>query len=334
MYNKNWPELTYELWSDTCRTIQLWTQIIGKVRLKKTPWTNHSWNSTLYVSESGLTTSVIHDESFSFSIELDFIDHVLRIKRSDGRSVTQPLGSGAVSVFYGNCLSSLMNLGIEASIYPHPNELQEVTSFLDDHSHRPYQAEYAQRFHRVLLSCDRVFEVFRSRFVGKVSPVHFFWGSFDLAVTRFSGQRAPEHPGGIPNLPDLITREAYSHEVSSCGFWPGNEMFPHAAFYSYAYPAPVGFNKIGTVSGAFFDEKMQEFILPYEVVRLAENPEELLLNFFQTTYEGAAELGNWDRELLEESSYLTLLQNQERNGLHWKMSPRESGNQLPGYLNN
>lgn len=314
MNDTKWPDLRYSEWSETYRTIHLWTQIIGKVRLSKLPWTNHSWHSTLYVTERGLTTNVIHDENCSFSMELDFLNHTLNIRKSNGRLQTLSLQGGPVSLFYNNCIQALKELEIEAAINVHPNELPVAVPFTEDHEKRPYDPDYANRFWHVMMSCDRVFKNFSSFYLGKVSPVHFFWGSFDLAVTRFSGRRAPEHPGGIPNLPDLVTREAYSHEVSSCGFWPGNEQFPHAAFYSYAYPTPEGFNKAQTVSGAYFEPNLQEFILPYEVVQHAENPDQLIFDFCQSAYEAAANLSNWDRKLLEESEYLDELRNRSSHG--------------------
>lgn len=328
----NWPELHYEAWSDTCRTIHLWTQIIGKIRLSKMPWANHSWNSTLYVTERGLTTSVIHDLDCSFSIELDFFDHALKIRRSDGKLLHLPLRAGPVASFYESCLQSLRDLGIQAEIFPRPNELQDSTPFFEDNQNRPYDSAYASRFWRALMSCDKVLKNFNSRFVGKVSPVHFFWGSFDLAVSRFSGRKAPEHPGGFPNLPDLITRDAYSHELFNCGFWPGNEQHPEAAFYSYAYPAPEGFDRMPTVTKAFYEPKLREFILPYEAVRLAENPEELLMEFFQSTYEAAADLAHWDRQLLEESKYLSLLQKKSTANINWPAASKDSGKDAPNFM--
>lgn len=311
-----WPGLNYESWKDTLQTVHRWTQIVGKIRLSKTPWVNHAWNSTLYVTERGLTTSVIHDRGVSFSIGFDFVRHALRVTRSDSKTVTLPLVEESVATFHGKCMGALDILGINCEIHDRPNEVLDNTPFSKDVTHHTYDPDQAHRFWRALLEADRELKLFRSRFVGKVSPVHFFWGSFDLAVTRFSGRRAPEHPGGFPHLPDLVAREAYSHEVSSCGFWPGNEQLPYPAFYSYAYPKPPGFEKEGVrPRGAFFHEGLREFILPYEVVRTASAPSELLQEFFQSSYEAAADRGRWDRPLLEESPYLWALQGRRRRPL-------------------
>jgi uncharacterized protein DUF5996 len=310
----NWPALEYEQWKQTCQTLHRWTQIVGKIRLSKSPWLNHSWHSTLYVTENGLTTSIIHDRESAFSIEFDFIAHVLRVVRSDGQQVAVPLASQSVASFFGACFSTLKELEIEAAIQATPNELPDATPFPEDHAHNTYDPKFANRFWTVLLQCDRLMKQFRSRFSGKASPVHFFWGGLDLAVTRFSGRSAPEHPGGVPHLSDLVTKEAYSDEVSSCGFWPGNESYPTAAFYSYAYPEPQGFKGAAVPSGAFYEQKLGEFILPYRVVREADSPDRLVLDFFQRTYEAAANLGKWDRTALEGSRYLKMLQSQASRG--------------------
>jgi hypothetical protein len=312
-----WPPLRYEDWKETYQTLHRWTQIVGKIRLSKTPWLNHSWHATLYVTERGLTTSVIHDTQApgrSFSIQFDFISHVLRIDRSDGGPTVLPLVSESVASFNSRLTGALRDSGIETAIAGKPNELPDALPFSEDQIHCTYVPASANCFWRVLLQSDRVMKLFRSFFEGKASPVHFFWGSFDLAVTRFSGRRAPEHPGGVPHLPDLVTREAYSHEVSSCGFWPGNEQFPGAAFYSYAYPMPEGFESAqSSVAGnAYFHGILREFILPYESVVASPNPDELILGFFQSTYEAAANLGHWDRASLEETLYLKILRYQER----------------------
>jgi hypothetical protein len=246
-----------------------------------------------------MTTSPIPYGMRTFQIDFDFIDHKFVIQTSDGAVRTIALRPISVADFYGEVMMALGELGLEVSIHTKPNEVAEPIHFEQDHTHASYDADYANRFWRVLAQSDRVMKEFRSRFIGKSSPVHFFWGSFDLAVTRFSGRRAPKHPGGVPNLPDSVTREAYSHEVSSCGFWPGGGAM-EAAFYAYAYPEPQGF-KDYTVrpSAAFYSLDMREFILPYEAVRQADNPDETLLEFFQSTYEAAANLGNWDRAALE-----------------------------------
>lgn len=295
-----WPSLPLAAWQDTYETLQLWTQIVGKIRLALAPKLNHWWHSTLYVSPRGLTTSAIPDKTRTFEIRFDFIAHELQISTSDGTTGTIALFSRSVADFYQEVMGTLGGLGIEVRIWTMPQEVQDPIPFEQDYKHATYEPEYAQRFWRILLQADRVMTAFRSRFIGKSSPVHFFWGSFDLAVTRFSGRRAPEHPGGIPNLADWVTREAYSHEVSSCGFWPGGGAVVDPVFYAYAYPTPQGFADYPIQpKEAFYSSQLQEFILPYEAVRQADNPDELLLTFFQSTYEAAAKKGNWDRAALE-----------------------------------
>jgi hypothetical protein len=295
-----WPALPYEAWNDTCTTLHLWTQIVGKLRARRTPWLNHSWHVTLYVTAQGLTTSPIPYVARAFEIDFDFIDQQLLIRVSDGITRRLPLEPQSVADFYGRLRAVLDESGIEIKINETPNEIADAVPFSKDHGHASYDPAFAERFWRVLLQADRVFKQFRTRFLGKCSPVHFFWGSFDLAVTRFSGQRAPRHPGGVPNLPDAVACEAYSHEVSSAGFWPGGGAIDYAAFYSYAYPEPQGFRSaLIKPKGAFFHEAMGEFVLPYDAVRTAANPDEALLDFLQTTYEAAAELGHWDRAALE-----------------------------------
>ena len=295
-----WPDIPLAAWRDTFETLHLWTQIVGKVRLVRTPWLNHSWHATLYVTSRGLTTSPVPYESRTFELELDFIDHRLDIRSSDGRRGEVPLRPQTVAEFYKLVTEALRQLDLDVRISRKPSELVDPIPFAEDEVHRSYDAEYAHRFWRALVQADRVFKIFRTRFVGKASPVHFFWGAGDLAVTRFSGRRAPEHPGGIPNLPDWVTREAYSHEVSSCGFWPGGGAIDYPAFYAYAYPAPAGFADARVVpEGAFYSPDYREFILPYDRVARAALPDEALLEFLQSTYEAAATLGKWDREALE-----------------------------------
>jgi hypothetical protein len=295
-----WPELPYTAWKDTCTTLQLWTQIIGKIRLVQTPWLNHSWHTTLYLTTHGLTTSPIPYKQRLFQIDFDFIDHALLIEADDGSKRTLPLKAQSVAAFEAAVFAALDELGIKVTINGNPNEIPEPIPFREDTIHASYDPDYAQRFWRVLLQTDRVFKHFRTGFLGKVSPVHFFWGSFDLAVTRFSGRRAPPHPGGVPHLPDAVTREAYSHEVSSAGFWPGGGPTDYATFYSYAYPTPKGFSERPVKPAeAFFHAEAGEFILPYDVVRTAADPDRTLLDFLQSTYEAAAEMGHWDRESLE-----------------------------------
>jgi len=294
-----WPELPYSAWSDTCTTLHLWTQIVGKIRLVQTPWINHSWHVTLYVTARGLTTSPIPYRTRSFEIEFDFIDHRIVIRSSDGGQSGFALEPQTVADFYRRMMDELTRLMLPVAINKLPNEIPEPIPFDQDDTHRSYDAEYANRFWRVLLQSDRIFKIFRARFAGKCSPVHFFWGAPDLAVTRFSGRSAPQHPGGIPHLPDRITREAYSFEVSSAGFWAGGPG-ADACFYSYAYPEPEGFSTSPVrPAAAFYSKEMKEFFLPYNAVSKAESPDEMLLDFLQTTYEAAAKSGHWNRSLLE-----------------------------------
>lgn len=295
-----WPELPLEAWADTYATLHLWTQIVGKVRLARSSWVNHSWHATLYVTARGLTTSPIPHGDRTFQIDFDFIDHRLLLQSSDGGQGHFALEPQSVAAFYWRLMEELDKLGLPVDIYRKPNEVADPVPFDQDEAHQAYDPEYANRFWRALVQADRVFKEFRSRFIGKCSPVHFFWGAPDLAVTRFSGRRAPEHPGGIPNLPDRVTREAYSHEVSSCGFWPGGGAIPYAAFYSYAYPEPEGFSTAPIrPDGAFYSPDLRELILPYDVVRRSESPDETLLEFLQSAYEAAADLAQWDRGSLE-----------------------------------
>jgi hypothetical protein len=278
----------------------MWTQIVGKIRLAQSPWVNHSWHVTLYVTPRGLSTSSIPHGARTFQIDLDFVEHQLAIESSDGQRRALELQPESVASFYGRVMKALDALGLPVRISKRPNEVPNPIRFDRDDAPRKYDRESAHRFWRALVQVDRVFKVFRARFIGKCSPVHFFWGSPDLAVTRFSGRKAPEHPGGVPNLPDWVTREAYSHEVSSCGFWPGGPGAPYPAFYAYAYPQPDEFpNAPVKPDGAFFSQELREFILPYDRVRESESPDEALLEFLQTTYEAAANLGRWDRSALE-----------------------------------
>jgi hypothetical protein len=298
--NDQWPELPYADWKDTCATLQLWTQIVGKTRVALTPWLNHSWHVTFEVTARGLATPLTHAPERSFQVEFDFIDHLLRLSVSDGQVRQLPLRPMSVAQFYDRYLVMLSDAGIAARINDWPNEIANPTPFSEDHVHSAYDADFANRFWRVLLATHRIFFRFRTAFLGKASAAHFFWGSFDLAVTRFSGRRAPLHPGGIPHLPDSVVREAYSHEVSSAGFWPGGGPIDYAAFYSYAYPAPESFGSARIRPfEAFFSPGLGEFILPYEAVRTAPDPDEHLTAFLESTYAAAAELGRWDRAALE-----------------------------------
>jgi hypothetical protein len=296
-----WPELPYAAWKDTRDTLHLWTQIVGKIRLVQTPWLNHSWHVALYLTVRGLTTSPIPYGERTFQFDFDFIDHVLWVRTSDGHFRQLMLAPKSVAEFFSELIAALAELGIDMRITTMPSEIVDCVPFDQDYAHASYDRDYANRFWRILLSTHDVLTRFRTGFLGKVSPVHFFWGSFDLAVTRFSGRRAPPHPGGVPHLPDAVAREAYSHEVSSAGFWPGGSgPIADAAFYSYAYPAPEGFASAAVrPAQAFYSKELGEFILPYEAMRIAPNPERALMEFLQSTYEAAAELGRWDRAALE-----------------------------------
>ncbi len=295
-----WPALPLEAWRETYATLHLWLQIVGKIRLSQSPWVNHSWSTTLYVTARGLTTSPIPYDARVFQIDLDFIDHVLQVRTSDGGVGTLHLEPQPVAVFYAGLMEEMKKLGMQITICRMPNEIASPISFDRDVVHATYDAAYANRFWRVLVQTDRVFKRFRARFIGKCSPVHLFWGAPDLAVTRFSGREAPVHPGGVPHLPDWVAREAYSHEVSSCGFWPGGGSIAYPAFYSYAYPEPGGFRKARIrPNEAFYSTDLREYILPYEAVRNAHSPDETLLAFLQDTYEAAADFGRWDRRGLE-----------------------------------
>ncbi|HJV75435.1 MAG TPA: DUF5996 family protein [Noviherbaspirillum sp.] len=295
-----WPSLNFDEWKDTCATLHMWTQIVGKIRLARTPWINHSWHVPLYVTARGLTTSPIPCDTGAFQIDFNFIDHKLLIQASDGSADAMSLHSYPVADFYAELMAKLDALGLGTRIHTTPNEILDAIPFDQDRLHATYDAEYTNRFWRALVQVDRVFKQFRTRYIGKCSPVHFFWGSFDLAVTRFSGRPAPEHPGGIPHLPDRVAREAYSHEVSSCGFWPGGGALPYPVFYAYAYPEPPGFSATQLMQGkAKYDTSYREFILPYDEVRQAQSPDAMLLEFLQCSYEAAASLGGWDRPALE-----------------------------------
>jgi hypothetical protein len=295
-----WPDLPLAAWQDTYATLHLWTQIVGKIRLALTPWINHSWHVVLYLTASGLTTSPIPYRDRSFQIDFDFPDHRLVIRTSEGAKRRLALRPCTVADFYRELMAELRTLNIEVAIRTMPNEMEQPIPFDRDLEHATYDAEQARRCWQVLAQADRVLKAFRARFIGKCSPVHFFWGSFDLAVTRFSGRPAPEHPGGVPHLPDWVVRDAYSHEVSSAGFWPGNAAVPFPAFYAYAYPEPKGFPEArARPDSAFYSRALREFILPYSDVRRADSPDAVLLEFLQSTYEAAADLGRWDRPALE-----------------------------------
>jgi Family of unknown function (DUF5996) len=294
-----WPELRYDEWSETCSTLHRWTQVVGKIRLAQTPWLNHSWHVPLYVTVKGLTTSAIPYGHRSFDVQFDFQQHVLDITVSDGTSKRLPLRPQSVAEFFRMVMGALHELGIEVTITELPCEIAGAIPFSDDTAHAAYDAEYAHRFWRALLQVDRVLKWFRSGFIGKSSPVHFFWGSFDLAVTRFSGRRAPTFAGKAPGLAAEVMQEAYSHEVSSAGFWPGGNGVD-ASFYSYAYPEPSGFRDAPVrPSAASFSGALGEFLLPYDAVRKSADPEAALLGFLESTYEAAARSAKWERSALE-----------------------------------
>jgi hypothetical protein len=298
--HETWPDLPYSDWQQTCETLHLWTQIVGKIRLALTPWLNHSWHVPLYVNSRGLTTSAIYDGSRPFEIVLDFNQHVFEIATGDGWRSRFALEPRTVADYFDIVMAELGKAGIHPVINDFPSEIPGAIRFSRDRVHSAYDPEFAHRFWKVLLQADRIFKEFRTGFIGKCSPVHFFWGSFDLAVTRFSGRRAPPHRGGVPGLADAVVREAYSREVSSAGFWPGGAGIDYAAFYSYAYPEPEGFRSCAVEPGAaFFSEELGEFILPYDEVRNASDPDAALLAFLNSSYEAAAEKGNWDRLALE-----------------------------------
>jgi hypothetical protein len=298
-----WPNLPLDEWRDTCTTLHLWTQVVGKIRLAQAPMINHWWQVPLYVTCRGLTTSPIPYGARSFQIDFDFIDHHVAIQTSDGATEAFPLEPRSVAAFYGEMMGRLRALGLEIRIWTMPVEIPNPVPFEQDREHAAYDRDYAHRFWRILMQADRIFTAFRSRFIGKASPVHFFWGSFDLAVTRFSGRLAPPHPGA-PNVADRVTREAYSHELSSCGFWPGGAGMEKPAFYAYAYPQPPGFPEaLLRPNAAFYSRELGEFILPYDDVRQADTPDQTLLDFLQSTYEAAATLAHWDRAALERRTF-------------------------------
>ena len=295
-----WPALSYAAWKDTCSAVHLWTQVVGKIRLARTPWLNHSWHVPLYVSARGLTTSPIADAKRSFEIEFDFLDHRLTIATSDGGRARVELVPRSVAEFYAAVVNALGEVGIEVPIDDLPCEIAGAIRFGRDRAPRPYDAAAMQRFWRALVQADRVLKQFRTSFLGKCSPVHFFWGSFDLAVTRFSGRAAPSQAGPAPGVSAAVMREAYSHEVSSAGFWPGGDGFGDAAFYSYAYPEPAGFSASRVApEGALYHPTLGQFLLPYEIVRAAPDPDATLLEFLETTYAAAADAAKWDRAGLE-----------------------------------
>ena len=294
-----WPVLPLADWRATYATLHMWSQIVGKTRLALAPMENHWWQVALYLTARGLTTSAMPHGDDSVEVQLDFISHQLLIQKSDGLKLSFPLASMTVADFFARYMHALHELGIDPAIYASPVEVVTAIPFAQDTEHATYNAHAAQQCWLILLNTQRVMKTFRGAFTGKQSPVHFFWGSFDLACTRFSGRRAPRHPGGAPHCPDWVMVEAYSHECSSCGFWPGDET-SSPSFYAYAYPEPSGYSAHGVMPvAAHYDTTAREFLLPYETLRMAPNPDEMLLGFFQSTYGAAADLGRWDRTALD-----------------------------------
>lgn len=304
-HSSQWPSLNYSEWKSTYDTLHRFLQIIGKIRMCRAPWLNHSWSTVLSVSSRGLTTNAIPIGDDNFTIEYDLLDHEVKFSKSNGQSLTFPVEGKSIASFYHKTLETLKALKIPVNFDPAPNELPDALPFESDSAHREYDRTQASAIWDILVRVNNVFEEYRAQYVGKSSPSHFFWGSFDLAVTRFSGKKAPEHPGGIPHLSDDVVREAYSHEVMSIGFWPGNASYPEAAFYAYAYPEPNDFSAQNLhAMGAFYHKELREFLLPYEIVRSSSNPRKTLMHFLESSYTITAELAGWDRDLLESSPYL------------------------------
>ena len=297
--SSGWPDIPYDPWRETCSALHLYAQIVGKYRLARTPWVNHSWHATLYVNARGLTTSLVPDNAGGVEITFDLLDHAVAGVTTDGRRAEFALGRMSVAGFCARFSDLLRAIGATPDDFGQPNEVPDPIPFTENQAERPYDAEAVTRYFHALVAADRVFKRFRTGFLGKNSPVHLFWGSFDLATTRFSGRLAPRHPGGVPALPDAVTREAYSHEVSSAGFWPGGNGVDFPAFYSYAYPKPDGFEAARPSPGAaYFDKKLGEFLLPYDAVRRSSDPEATLMDFLESTYRIAADLVGWDRAAL------------------------------------
>jgi hypothetical protein len=295
-----WPEAPREGWLETAATLQMWSQVVGKVRLACAAPENHCWHVALYLTARGLTTSPIPDGTRAFQIDFDFIDHAVVLAANDGYRETMPLAAMSVADFYAELLARLKRSGVDVRIWPVPVEVPDATPFPTRTLVSEYQPEIARRLWEILLIADMALKRFRATFLGKTSPAHFFWGSFDLAMTRFSGRRAPEHPGGVPNLADWVTREAYSHEVWSAGFWPGTAgSFERPAFYAYAYPEPPGFASASVDPPASYNAALREFLLPYDAVREVPDPAAAVHAFLQSTYEAAADRGGWDRATLE-----------------------------------
>ena len=298
-----WPTLELDQWRDSYATLHMWTQIVGKTRLALAPMENHWWQVVLYLTPRGLTTSPMPAGERTFAVDFDFIDHGLHLRVSDGATATVRLAPRSVADFHAAYMDALRSLDIDVRIRPVPVEVATAIPFAEDHEHASYDADAAHRCWQVMVHADRVLKRFRGLFQGKASPVHFFWGAFDLCTTRFSGRRAPLHPGGVPNCPDYVMEEGYSHECSSCGFWPGGGAVDEPAFYAYAYPEPAGYGEGDPgPAGAYYHPELREFILPYETVRTAASPDDVLMEFLQGSYALAADLGHWDRAALERAS--------------------------------
>jgi hypothetical protein len=298
--SEQWPALDFAAWYDVGETVRLWTQIVGKIRLGQLPWTNHSWHVPLYLTGRGLTTLTMPYDDRIFQIDFDFVDHRLEIRTADGAARTLALRPQTVADFYTAVMGALREIGMDVRIDETPSEIEQPIRFSEDRTHAAYDAELVGRFWRIMLQTERVLQRFRADFIGKCSPIHFFWGGFDLAVTRFSGRTAPLHPGGVPNMPDWVAQEAYSHEVSSAGFWTGGGPHEFPLFYSYTYPEPAGMAAVELpVAGAFYSDALREFVLPYDAVRATPSPDATLLAFLQSTYDAGADLGGWDRAQLE-----------------------------------
>ena len=298
--NSQWPDLPFEAWRETCETLILWMQIVGKVRIASTPLINHWWNATFDVTSRGVVAPAMPYRGRTFDVTFDFAEHRLRVEASDGHSEVLVLEPMPVADFYTRFMQALHRLGIDVHIWTMPSEIEGAIAFEQDRTHAQYDRIYVEKFWQALVQANRVLTEFRARFIGKASPVHFFWGGLDLAVTRFSGRTAPPLQGKTPNVAKWVMDEAYTHEVSSCGFWPGNGGYGRAAFYVYAYPEPAGYGDTGLkTAAALYEKDLGQFILPYDAVRQARDPDALLLGFLQETYEAAAELGKWDRNALE-----------------------------------
>ena len=300
-----WPTLSYEKGKDTYATMHMWTQIVGKIKLALVPWINHSWHVTLHVTPTGLSTHEMPYKNKNFQIDFDLIAHQLKVITSDGQHREFDLQGNSVADFYRKLFAVLKDLDIDVEINTMPVEMEDVTPFEKDTKNATYDKDQASALHLALLKMQNVLTHMRCNYVGKCSPVHFFWGSFDLAVSRFSGRTAPKHPGGIPNLPDWVAEEAYSHEVASLGFWPGSEALPEAAFYAYVYPEPKGYKEAEVKpKGAYYHKALSEFVLPYSIVQQSSDPESALMEFLDSTYEAAATLAEWDRKALEKSPHV------------------------------